>query len=227
MIKKIFFFALAVISLTACDDNESQPHIDSVWVNVSSEPVREVSYAYPGQLLCLHGSGFDGLQKIEVNGYDISITGSLIYDNDRYVTFTCPSDIYISEDYKRCDIKVTTAGGECIYTPFIIKPTSEKPAISRFSTTALLAGTNLTITGRHFGTVKKVLLPGTFDTMIECELADGIEPTETSVTVVVPEDVKFATGRACILMEMVEYISDPDGRKYEECVYSSETSFTN
>lgn len=226
MIKKIFPILLAVVTLTACDD-ESQPQIDSVWLNMATEPVREVTSAYPGQLLCLHGSGFDGLQAIEVNGYSISITGSLIYDNDTYVTFTCPSDVYVSEDYKRCDIKVTTAGGEAVYSPFIIKPTSSKPSITRFSTTALIAGTNLTITGKRFGKIKQVLLPTVFDSMVECQLAEGIEPTETSVTVVVPENVKFATGQACIVMEITEYVSDPDGRIYEERLYSSETSFTN
>jgi hypothetical protein len=213
--------------LTSCDDKAGVPEIDSIWINESSEPLREVVYAYPGQVLCIHGSNLSELQSIVVNSTSVSLVGSKIYDNDNYVTFTLPSYTHISEDYLEYSLTLTTDGGSTVYAPFIVKPKSEKPSISKFSTTTLIAGSELVISGKNLDGVTKVTLPGPFDSRIECQLAETAEQTSTRVTVIIPEGATFATGQAEIVMTKTEYVSNSDGRQYTEAVYSTSTDFTN
>lgn len=214
-------------ALTSCSDEAGVPQIDSVWINESSEPVREVVYAYPGQVLCLHGSNFSELQTVTVNSTNVSLVGSKIYDNDNYITFTLPTYTHISEDYKEYTITVTTAGGTATYTPFIVKPKSEKPSISKVSTTTLTAGSELVISGKNLDGVTEVTLPGPFDARIVCPLSETVEPTSTKITVVIPEDATFATGQVGVTMTKTEYVSNPEGRQYSETVYSTSNDFTN
>lgn len=219
--------SIAGSMLSSCDDTAGVPQIDSVWINESSEPVREVVYAYPGQVLCLHGSNFSDLQSVTVNSTNVSLVGSKIYDNDSYITFTLPTYTHISEDYLECTITVTTAGGTAQYEPFIVKPKSEKPSISKLSATTLIAGSELVISGKNLDGVTEVTLPGPFDSRIVCPLSETVEPTATKVTVVIPEGATFATGQAAVTMTKTEYVSDSEGRQYSETVYSTSTDFTN
>lgn len=213
--------------LASCSDEAGVPQIDSVWINESSEPVRQVVYAYPGQVLCLHGSNFSDLKSVTVNSTSVSLVGSKIYDNDNYITFTLPSYTHISEDYMEYTITVTTEGGSSTYAPFIVKPKSQKPSISKFSTTVLVGGSQLVISGKNLDGATMVTLPGAFNSRIECKLADDVEQTATRVTVTIPEGATFATGQAEIVMTKTEYTTDEAGRQYTESVYSTSTDFSN
>ena len=204
----------AALFFAACTKEEKAPVIDSVWKNMISEPIAQTDYAYPGQTLCLHGSGFSDLQKIVVNGTRIDISTSLVYDTDSYVTFKLPSDVSTEGDY----IKLYTLHGETVYQPFFVKPSSEKPSITKFSSTILVAGRVLTITGTNFDGVTEVLLPIAFDGQVKCEITG--EPTSTSINVIIPSDVSFATGKCVVAMQKTT-----NGRTYTEHVYSQTTDF--
>ena len=215
---------LAIVTCAACSKNDDAPQIDSVWKNMVSEPLEKTDYAYPGQTICLHGSAFYDLRKVFVNGTDIDLTTSFIYDTDNYITFQLPSDVKTSTSDQQNYIRVITAHGESVYRPFLVKPLSEKPEITKFSTTQLTAGGILTITGKNLDGVTEVWLPLSYEGYVSCELDPATEPTATSVSVIIPEDASFAKGKCYIVMQKTDAVS---GSTYTEKVYSSETNFSN
>ena len=215
---------LAVVACVACSKDDDAPQIESVWKNMISEPLEKTDYAYPGQTICLHGSAFYDLRKVFVNGTDIDLTTSFIYDTDNYITFQLPTDVKTSISEQQSYIRVITAHGESVYRPFLVKPLSEKPEITKFSTTQLTPGGILTITGQNLDGVTEVLLPLTFNDQVACELDPATEPTATSVSIIIPEDASFAKGKCVIVMQKTDATS---GRTYTEKVYSSDTNFRN
>ncbi len=217
---------LGLLSLTACSDGDA-PQIDGVWLNVSTAPAVEVVCAYPGQVLCLRGNHLTGVSALYVNDSKVNIDGSYIYATDVSYTFTVPTDVHVSEDYDLCDIRLVTGDGETVYSPFIIKAKSQKPSITKVSTTTLAEAESLTLTGKNLDGAVEVWLPTVFDGRVECELDPRTPATATSVTVIIPPKVTFTYGRAEIVMKKTEYVSNRAGRTFYESVYSDNYSFNN
>lgn len=206
-----------IMVCTSCsDDDNGQPRIDSVWMNMLSQPIAETTFAYPGQTICLHGTGFGALKQVIVNGTEINLNTLFVLETSNYITFKLPSDVSTEGDY----ITVVTGSGEATI-PFIVRPTSEKPTITAFSSTTLIGGRTLTITGTNLDGATRVWLPLAFGEKVECELS---ETTSTSVTVIIPEDADFATGCCEIMMEKYDETRDIN---YIETVYSTSTNFNN
>ncbi len=215
---------LTVAGCLSCSKDDDAPYIESVWKNMISEPIAQTEYAYPGQTICLHGTGFYDLRKIFVNGTDIDITSSFIYDTENYITFQLPKDVNTSTSDQQDYIRVITAHGESVYRPFLVKPASEQPTITAFSTVRLQPGRTLTITGTNLGGATAVRLPLTFDREVKCELDPEKEQTATTLYAVIPDGCDFATGKCVVEMQKTDAIS---GRTYVEHVYSSTTDFIN
>lgn len=212
-----------LVGCIACNDSNEAPRIESVWKNMAAEPIREVNYAYPEQTLCLRGSAFGGLQKVIVNGTEIEVLNTLIYDTENSITFKLPSNVNISSTSGSYSIQVKTAYGEDIYAPFIVKAKSERPVVSRFSTTTLIPGRTLTIIGNNFEGVTEVWLPLTFGQKVKCEFDMEQENTSTSLFVIIPEGVDFAQGQCEVVMQKIE---EQIGLTYTEYAYSEITNFS-
>jgi hypothetical protein len=215
---------LTIALCAACSNDDDAPQIDSVWKNMISEPLEKTDYAYPGQTICLHGSAFYDLRKVFVNGTDIDLTTSFIYDTENYITIQLPADVNVSISDQQEYIRVITAHGESVYRPFLVKPLSEQPVITKFSSTQLTAGDILTITGQNLEGTTEVWLPLTYNGYVSCELDPATVPTATSISVIIPADVNFAKGKCYIVMQKTDALS---ARTYTEKVYSSETNFRN
>ncbi|MBQ7513003.1 MAG: hypothetical protein IJS95_01280 [Prevotella sp.] len=212
----------SIFSCFSCSKDNEAPVIEGVWRNMTSEPVTQVTYAYPGQTLCLRGSGFGGLKKIVVNDSEIDVMNTLIYDTDNSITFMLPADVNTSTEAGRYYIKVIASGGECVYQPFRVKLSQEKPAISSFSSTILVSGGRLTITGKNLKGATDVFLPVAYDEKVRCDFDPEMTNTDTEVYVIVPEGVRFAKGQVEIVMQKTD---DIVAQPYEERVYSSVTNF--
>lgn len=212
---------LAAVMLASCSKDNQAPVIDSVWKNMISEPIAQTDYAYPRQTLCVRGGGFANLRKVFVNGTEIDLVKSLIYDTDNSITFQLPDDVNTTNGNTNY-IRVITARGEDVYRPFLVKPISEKPEITGFSATTLVAGRTLTIKGVNLEGATDVWLPAPFEQQVRCEFDPTTEPTATAVTVIIPQDVKFAQGKCVITMQKTF-----EGNTYTENVYSSTTNFSN
>lgn len=208
--------------LTSCSDDNDVPCIDSVWKNMAAEPVEQVSCAYPGQTICLRGSGFSDLKRIVVNGNKVDVMNTLIYDTDNSITFKIPSDVDTS--VSPSTIKVVTAYGDTTYTGLLIKPTSEKPIVSSFSATTLSAGQTLVIKGKNLEGATAVYLPLCFDQKVKCEFDTTQENTATDLYVIIPADVNYAKGQCQVVMEKTDPVSDI---VYTENAYSATTNFSN
>lgn len=210
---------VAAVVLTSCSKDGEAPVIDSVWKNMVSEPIEPTIYAYPGQTICLHGQGFSDLRKIFVNGTDVDFSNSLIYDTDNYITFQLPKDVATTSGDQNY-IRVITARGEDVVRPFIVKPTAVQPTITSFSSTTLVAGRTLTITGTNLDGATEVMLPLAFEKQAKCQITGN--PTATSISVIIPEGVSFASGKCVITMDKTYA-----GQNYTEHVYSKTTIFVN
>lgn len=219
----LLLICLTVLSCIACSNDDDSPVIDNVWRNMSAEPIASVDYAYPGQTLCLRGSGLGGLQKVIVNDTEIDVKNTLIYDTSESITFQLPADVNVSTP-ECCYIKVVTAGGEATFQPFYVKDSSEKPAITGFSSTLLVAGSKLTINGRNLDGVTEVYLPATYGQQVMCQIDEETESTETAIYVIVPDNTTFARGQVEVAMEKTNSLT---GNTYTEKVYSATTNFSN
>lgn len=212
---------LAAVIFPSCSNDDEAPVISGVWKNMVSEPIEQTNYAYPGQTLCLHGSGFSNLRKIFVNGTDVDFSSSQVYDTDSYITMKLPADVNTSTEQLNY-IRVITAHGEDVLRPFIVKPTALKPSVASFSSTTLVAGRTLTITGTNLDGATEVYLPLAFDSQVKCAFDETREQTATSVSVIIPDGVSFASGKCVISMEKTAA-----GITFIERVYSATTNFNN
>lgn len=216
--------SVLVLQLTSCKDDEETPVIDCVWSNTITAPTEKITAAYPGTVIALQGHGFSDLQKVSVNGVDIDLMKTIMYDTDNYITFAIPEKLATTEETGLSVITVTTAHGVASYQPFLVKKTSEKPTITSVSATQLHAGDVLEITGTHLNGVSEVYLPLVFDKEVKCELSDSQESTATELYVVVPADVNFAKGRVRVILSQHD---EGIGMDYSETVTSSVINFSN
>lgn len=221
-INNILFVLMACVSLsvlTSCTKEEEAPRIDSVWMNMVSRPVEQVSCAYPGQTICLRGENLGDLKRVIVNHIDINLNTLYVYESFTAITFQLPADVNTDGD----NIRVVTKWGMTDHA-FIIRPLAEKPAVNAFSATTLVAGRTLTITGENLDGAKEVWLPLAFDGRVQCEI-DASQPADaTTVSVIIPDGVTFAKGQCEIVMEKTDTTR---GITYTEKVYSSSTDFRN
>lgn len=219
------FFGLPLLctvlcALTACsNDDDEAPRIDSVWYNMVSRPIEQATCAYPGQTICLRGSGFGDLKKLIVNGTSINLTTLYVYESANNITFQLPSDVKTTGD----NIRVVTSKGMCDF-PFIIRPADQEPEIKAFSSTTLIAGSILRITGTFLSGATEVWLPLTYGDKVLCAIDESQENDDENVYVIIPDGVDFATGLCEIVMEKYDEVRDIT---YTEKVYSSAINFTN
>lgn len=216
---------LSVFGCYSCEgDDLSAPRVESVWSNMNTQPIEQVACAYPRQTICLRGSGFSGVDKLDVNGFAIDLRETQIYNTDGTIIIVLPDTVATTTDTGLAYIKVANAAGEYTYQPFYVFGEGEKPKISGFSTTTLTPGSSLRISGSNLGGAAKVYLPLTFGQKVECEFDPAQANSDTEVFVIVPDGVSFAQGQVSVVMHKTYA---PTGDEYTETVYSDVTNFSN
>lgn len=216
--RRLLLLASCILLLTACSKvDDEEPRIDSVWYNMVSRPIEQAVCAYPGQTICLRGEHLGNLTRIIVNGTNVDLNNIYVYESDRNITFQVPGDVKTEGDY----IRIVTRYGMTDY-PFVIRPKSEQPTISKVSSTTLVAGSSLMITGTNLDGAKEVWLPLTFDEAVKCEFDTTQENTDTQVYVIIPDGANFATGQIQIVMDKYDEVRD---LTYTESVFSAEIDF--
>jgi len=176
-IKYLFAIGLAAMtfSLSSCSDSESsssaEAKIDKVYLEdaKSDVPDREVTFARLGQLLRLQGSGFKGVTKITVNGYETYFNNALMTDNNIWVTLNSNTPITDADADERNTIKLYK--GDTYYS-YAFEIRSASPAVSYLSNTLPTAGETVIVYGSSLHETNKVTLPsGT-------EITSGIDNGE-------------------------------------------------
>ena len=156
------------ISFTAC--NEEDDYFDEDFQNKpitiskvyledaeSSVPDREVTFARLGQVIRVEGSGFYGIKKIYVNGYDTYFNRTYVTDNN--VIFQLNDDTPISEaaPEERDLIRFVKDGAEGTFN-FTIRAASA--TITHISNTLPQAGETVTVYGTNLHETSRITLPG-------------------------------------------------------------------
>lgn len=162
---------------TACSDDDddnggssSQMVINNVYLEDASAKDsvtdRLVTFARLGQLIRLEGSGFSGLQKIYVNGYDTYFNNALLTDHNIWVTLNSNTPVSTAPDSVRN--KITLVKGSQTYTyEFTIRAAS--PSITSIDNTLPQPGEKVTVYGANLQETTHLTLPG------GVEVTDGIE----------------------------------------------------
>lgn len=164
-------------TLTACsDDDDAQ----STAINISKVFVedtkatdgvtdREVTFARLGQTLRIEGSGFSGLKKIYINGYDTYFNNALMTDNNVWVTLNSDTPVAKADENVRNTITFVKDNTQTVYE-FTIRAAA--PSITLIDNTLPKAGEKVVVKGDNLHETFKVTLPGGI------EVTDGIENDE-------------------------------------------------
>ena len=161
-----YMLCLAVIALglTGCKDDDSsssaQMKIDKVFLENIDDDVnkdREVDFARLGQLLRIQGSGFTGLKKIYINGYETYFNNALMTDNNVWVTLNSKTPVEKASDDVRNTIVLYKNDGNRLVYPFTIRAAA--PSISSCDNTLPKAGEQVTVYGSNLQETVKVTLP--------------------------------------------------------------------
>ena len=162
-----YMLCLAVIALglTGCKDDDNggsgaTMKIDKVFLENIDDDVnkdREVDFARLGQLLRIQGSGFTGLKKIYINGYETYFNNALMTDNNVWVTLNSKTPVEKASDDVRNTIVLYKNDGNRLVYPFTIRAAA--PSISSCDNTLPKAGEQVTVYGSNLQETVKVTLP--------------------------------------------------------------------
>ena len=199
---------------TACSTDEdvdsSKIVVDAVYLqDVNSDvPDREVTFARLGQLLRLEGSGFTGVRRIYINGFQTDFNPVYVSDTSMLIRVSSDTPIVEADEDVRNTIRLVKDDSETVVN-FEIR--SSAPTINNVSHTLPEAGEEITVYGTGLFEVSKVVFPG------EVEVTEGIVYDEEDgefFKVVVPEGVSEDGGPL--------YIESANGAAYSPAFFNVE-----
>lgn len=166
--------AVAAFTFTACSDSDSsssssQMKIDQIYLeNIDDDNIKDrpVEFARLGQLLRIQGSGFTGVKRIYINGYETYFNNALMTDNNIWVQLNSKTPVDKADDAVRNTIVLYKSEDNQLVYPFIIRASA--PSITNVDNTMPKAGELVVVNGANLQETTKVILPdGT-------EVTDGI-----------------------------------------------------
>lgn len=172
------------------NDNIGMPVISKI-TRTSPESIAKDStftQSFPGTMIIIHGENFNDLKKVYFNGKDTYF--NMNYTTNRSIVITIPADApTLATDPEAPDlIRVVTGHGE---TTFSFKLLVEAPIIYSVSNEFAKAGTQITLYGKRFFQIEKVMFPG------------GLEGTEMSIKgdslIMVKVPANLTTGGSLII----------------------------
>lgn len=190
---------LLLLFFAACssDDDEigSPVVINSIYLqDVNSEvPDRQVEFARLGQNLRLEGSGFKGIQKVLVNGFETNFNQALATDINMWLRISSKTPT-LEADPELMNTIILIKGGERYVFPFEIR--SAPPSITSLSHTMPKAGERITIYGVGLEFIESVTFPG------GVTVTEGIESDDEEgefCRVTVPENVSEEGGSLLVV----------------------------
>lgn len=191
--------ALLTVGFTSCsddDDNKDSKPIEVTQIYLedyeSVVPDRPVDFARLGQMIRLEGSGFLGMKKVYINGYDTYFNMNYVADNSMLIAINSKTPVIDADESVRNTIRLVKSGTETIVRDFVIR--AAPPSVSSVSHTMAQAGETITIYGTDLVEIHTITFPG------GKAVTTGIvsDPKGTWCTVTVPEGV---TEGGSILLE--------------------------
>ncbi|WP_029033795.1 glycan-binding surface protein [Salinimicrobium terrae] len=207
----ILLFGLLFTACTTDDEtNDSEITVDAVYLQDvdSSVPDREVTFARIGQLLRLEGSGFTGVRRIYINGFQTDFNPVYVSDNSMLIRVSSDTPIIEAPEDVRNTIRLVKDNSETVVA-FDIR--SSSPSIFNISHTLPMPGTEITVYGTGLFEVSRVVFPG------DVAVTEGITYDEEDgefFTVTVPEGVSEDGGPI--------YIESASGAAYSPAFFNVE-----
>lgn len=166
--KKIHILYLTLLTLIgitflSCEESDnlgSTPiQVTKIYLedHESSVPDRPVEFARLGQMIRIEGSGFLGMKKVFINGYDTYFNVAYVTDNSMLISIHRNTPVVDAEEEVRNTIQLVKEGTDITYT-FTIMAAS--PTITRLSNTLPQPGDLVTAYGENLHETSKVTLPG-------------------------------------------------------------------
>ena len=188
----IMLFGLLFAACTNDDDevNNSEIVVEAVYLQDVNSTVqdREVSFVRVGQLLRLEGSGFTGLRRVYINGFQTHFNPVYVSDNSMIIRVSSDTPVIEAEEDVRNTIRLVKDNTE---TTIEFEVRSSAPIIYDVSHTLPKAGEEITVYGSGLFEVSEVVFPG--DVVVnEGIVYDGIDGEFFTVTV--PEGVSEEGG---------------------------------
>ncbi|MCE5330668.1 MAG: glycan-binding surface protein [Bacteroidales bacterium] len=197
------FLGLSVFGLlfNSCKDNNDEESnapitIEKVYLEdaQSSVPDREVTFARLGQVLRIEGSGFTGVKKVYINGYDNYFNPVYITDNSMLVSISQNVPTTDAADNERNTIRLEKSASNSFTYSFEIRASA--PTVTSISHTMPLAGDSITIYGTGLQGVTSVTFPG------DVVVTEGIisdNDKGTFCKVIVPDGVSAEGGSLLVV----------------------------
>lgn len=159
----------AAFSFVACSDDDNgmsddlrpstSMSIDKVFLEdvKSSVQDREVTFARLGQLIRIEGTGFSGLRKVLINGYETYFNNALATNNNIWVSLDKNTPVEKAADDVRNTITLIKKNGEMLVYNFTIMASA--PSIISVDNTLPKAGETVTVYGANLQETTQVILP--------------------------------------------------------------------
>jgi len=204
---------LMAFLFTGCSGDDetggSMITVDAVYLQDvnSTVPDREVTFARLGQLLRFEGSGFTGIKRIFINGFQTSFNPVYVSDTSMLLRVSGDTPTIEAEDDVRNTIRLVKDSGNETTIDFEIR--SSSPAITKISNTLPNAGEEITVFGSGLIEVSKVVFPG------DIEVTSGISFDEEDgefFTVTVPDGVSDDGGSL--------YVETANGAAYSPAFFN-------
>ncbi len=157
--------ALAALTFTACSDDDNggssaQMQINKIYLENVDDEVnqdRPVEFARLGQLLRIEGSGFSGLKKIYVNGYETYFNNAMMTDNNVWVTLNSATPVDKADPDVRNTIVFYKSDSNQLVYEFTIRAAA--PSVTSVDNTLPKAGETVTVYGANLQETTSVILP--------------------------------------------------------------------
>jgi len=179
-----FILVVMCIILASCnnDDARGMPVITKVTKTDPASIAKDSTFTetYPGQMIVIHGENFNDLQKVYFNGEEAYFNSN--YTTSKSIIITVPEDAETAATNPDVPntIRVVTSHGEATFSFRLLV---DAPQIYSVSNEFANPGSYITLYGKRFYVIDKVLFPGNLEGTNVTVKGDSI------LTVQVPHDL--------------------------------------
>jgi len=159
LLVSLFVGSFGLTSCIKTEDSASTPiTVKTVYLEDASSSVKDrvVTFARLGSLIRIEGSGFIGMKKVYINGYDSYFSTTMVTDNSMILSVPGKAPVMDADSTVRNTIRLVKDGAEFTYK---IQIRSAAPTLTSISNTMPAAGDTITLYGTGLTEIRKITFP--------------------------------------------------------------------